>query len=184
MTDIRRHFFPLCLLLITLLYSVLAETLLVGRDLEMNGQATMRYHDASHASVHRYHPLKFQKDPDEIWRKGPMRQRWLARAKETGAMHVQTDAQWRFLKTTYFATFIKPNLDDALAEDMGLNRVLPSVAGGDVPKEAAIFWRHFLGKSTPLKVNFLTYHGANYGIEPLHRVLTPLYPKIHPLPSQ
>ncbi|CBQ72796.1 conserved hypothetical Ustilaginaceae-specific protein [Sporisorium reilianum SRZ2] len=183
MADIRRHVFPLCLLLITLLSSVLAETPLEGRDLEMYGQATMRYHDASHASVHRYQPLNYNPDPDEIWRKGPMRERWLARAKETGAMHIQTDTGW-LSKTTYFATFIKPDVDDAFAEDMGLNRVLPSVAGGDVPKEAAIFWRHFLGKSTPLKVNFLTYHGANYGIEPLHRVLTALYPKIHPLPLQ
>lgn len=66
---------------------------------------------------------------------------------------------------------------------MGLTTPLPSsLDGGELPKEAAIFWKHASGKFTPLKVHFLTYYGANYRIEPLENVLYSPHAQVHPLP--
>ncbi|CDU25934.1 uncharacterized protein SPSC_06105 [Sporisorium scitamineum] len=176
MRNTSRIITPL-LLVIELFASVLAQDL----DSAMYGVARHRYQEASTRTVGQFYRLLYDPDPHMKWRDGPMRNKWLERAREKGALWIHSDSDFFSRKITYFSTFIQPNDEDPLSREMGLTQQLPSVVGGELPKEAAIFWKHVAGTFTPLKINFLTYHNAIYGLEPLDNVINLSYAQVHPL---
>ncbi|SPO27314.1 related to conserved hypothetical Ustilaginaceae-specific protein [Ustilago trichophora] len=166
------------ILLATLAPLVLAVQPLQGTDLEMYNRALDRYQQASLESVGLYHRHIWEPDALERWRKGPMKDKWLVDAEHRGAIHIGESRDWLRRKVTYFSSIIVPQ-DDVLTIEMGLNRDIP-VEGGNNPKEAAVFWKHVGQAFTPLKVDFLIHHRANYPLEPLKDVLHESFTRVVP----
>ena len=158
---------------------VSAERRLSEKELVMYHRALQRYHSASQQSVGIYHLHNYEPDPLERWRKGSMKAQWLASAKNEGVMHIGKGRDWLGRKVVYFSSIVRPR-DNELTAAMGLRRDIP-VEGGNLEKEAAIFWKHVGGVSRPLKVDFLNHYQASYPLEPLKDVLHGSSTRVHPL---
>lgn len=182
LADMAIHFQPLTLSLFWIVVFTLTVVgqPLTGKDLEMYNLAQTRYWIASEQSVGFYHRLQWEPDPQQEWRKGAMKRKWFSRAETTGGLHVGSGTDWLGRKVTYFSTFIRPDLNDPLSNQMRLRASLP-IDGGQQPKEAAIFWKHVGGSFMPLKVDFLTHFGANYNLESLNALLHHRFEKVHPV---
>ncbi|SPO26964.1 related to conserved hypothetical Ustilaginaceae-specific protein [Ustilago trichophora] len=166
------------ILIVTVATFVSAVRQLQGTDLEMYNRALDRYQQASLQSVGLYHRHIWEPAALERWKKGPMKNKWLIDAQYRGAIHIGESRNRLGRKVTYFSSIIVPN-NDALTSEMELYRNIP-VEGGDTPKEAAVFWKHVDEAFTPLKVDFLVHHRANYPLERLKDVLHKSFTRVVP----
>ncbi|SPO26965.1 uncharacterized protein UTRI_10682 [Ustilago trichophora] len=174
---------PIIVAFVVMLLSLVAPVVSMDADdQEMYGQARSKYMDA-HFDLNRlpFPRLDYVADPEGRWRNGPMKDKWIERARETGVVYIGSkQSRWTpwHPKKTYFSSVVRSKGNhDELAGEMGLH-----TAGEENRNwEALIFWKHVGENFHPLKIDYFLNQEANYPLVSLESALRGAASRIAPM---